>query len=109
MIIVYASLAVIVGSLLYLGFIGFKTYKETKPSIDSAKETVQRMQAKAEQITDETDQLTKNQQEITEDIQVKKEKVQITIDAAKNAPKGFKDIWLAVKGEKYKKKIRREA
>ncbi|MFJ7676618.1 DUF948 domain-containing protein [Peribacillus sp. NPDC097206] len=100
MIIVYISLALFIGSIIYLAFFAFKTFKDSKPTIDNVNETVARMQAKTDQIKSETDHLAETQQEITEDVQYKKEAVQYTVDAAKQTPQPFKNIWHTIKGEK---------
>lgn len=106
MIIVWISLGVFVLSLIYLGFFTFKTFKDSKPAIDNVTGTVARLQAEADQIKSETDHLTEVQQGITKDVQYKKEAVQYTVDAAKKTPEPFKDIWLTIKGEKWKVKSR---
>lgn len=72
MIIVYISLALFIGSIIYLAFFAFKTFKDTKPTIENVNQTVTRIQAKTDQIKSETDQLAMTQQEITEDVEYKK-------------------------------------
>ena len=106
MIIVWISLAVFVLSLIYLGVYAFKTFKNSKPAIENVTGTVARLQAEADQIKSETDHLTEVQQGITKDVQYKKESVQYTVDAAKQTPKPFKEIWLTIKGEKWKVRSR---
>lgn len=100
MIIVYISLALFIGSIIYLAFFAFKTFKDSKPTIDNVTETVTRIQAKTDQIKSETDHLAETQQDITEDVQYKKEAVQYTVNAAKQTPEPFKNIWHTIKGEK---------
>lgn len=82
--IVYLSIAAIIVSLAYLGFIAFKTFKATKPAINRLNETVARVQQKADTLKVESDALTKSQQEIMADIDYKKEAVSFTTDAAKD-------------------------
>lgn len=72
MIIVYISLALFIGSIIYLAFFAFKTFKDSKPTIENVTQTVTRIQAKTDQIKSETDQLAMTQQEITEDVEYKK-------------------------------------
>jgi uncharacterized protein YoxC len=100
MIIVYASIILVAGSLIYLAISAVKTYKDTKPALASLSETAGRMQAKTQLIKTETDKLTETQQEIAEDMEYKKEVVQYTMDSAKASPESFKQIWKAVKGKK---------
>ncbi|WHY56464.1 DUF948 domain-containing protein [Peribacillus simplex] len=109
MIIVYISLALFIGSIIYLAFFAFKTFKDSKPTIDNVTETVTRIQAKTDQIKSETDQLAMTQQEISEDVQYKKEAVQYTVDAAKEIPEPFKNIWFSIKGDKWKHRNRSDA
>ncbi|MFS0636446.1 DUF948 domain-containing protein [Mesobacillus foraminis] len=92
MIIVYLSLAVIIGSLAYLGFAVFKTIKASKPAMDSLNETAQRMQVKADTIKTETDKLKDNQQEIMADIEDKKKAVNSAVFAVKQTPVMFKQL-----------------
>ncbi|MGE7761705.1 DUF948 domain-containing protein [Peribacillus sp. NPDC097895] len=109
MIIVYISLALFIGSIIYLAFFAFKTFKESKPTIENVTETVTRIQAKTNQIKSETDQLAMTQHGITEDVQYKKEAVQYTVDAAKQTPEPFKHIWFSIKGDKLKLRNRSDA
>jgi uncharacterized protein YoxC len=108
-IIVYISLALFIGSIIYLAFCAFKTFKDSKPTIENVTETVTRIQAKTDQIKSETDQLAMTQQEITEDVQYKKEAVQYTVDVAKEIPEPFKNIWFSIKGDKWKLRNRSDA
>ncbi|MFJ7510542.1 DUF948 domain-containing protein [Peribacillus simplex] len=109
MVIVYISLALFIGSIIYLAFFAFKTFKDSKPTIDNVKETVTRIQAKTDQIKSETDQLAMTQHEITEDVQYKKEAVQYTVDSAKEMPEPFKNIWFSIIGDKWKLRNRSDS
>ncbi|MGE7183828.1 DUF948 domain-containing protein [Peribacillus sp. NPDC006672] len=109
MVIVYISLALFIGSIIYFAFFAFKTFKESKPTIESVAETVSRIQAKTDQIKSETDQLAMTQLEITEDVQYKKEAVLYTVDAAKKTPEPFKNIWFSIKGDKWKLRNKSDA
>ncbi|HZG70995.1 MAG TPA: DUF948 domain-containing protein [Chondromyces sp.] len=90
--IVYLSLALVVGSLIYLGYSGYKTYKSAKPKIDHITEVANRMQQRTQTIKAETDVLTKNQQEIMLDVEEKKEAVQSTVNVAKQTPQTAKQL-----------------
>lgn len=100
MIIVYLSLALIAGSLIYLAIYAVKTFKDTKPVMNRITKTTAMIQAKTDQIKSETDKLAMTQQEITADVQYKKETVRGTVDAVKQTPKPFKELWQSVKGTK---------
>ncbi|CAH0344705.1 DUF948 domain-containing protein [Bacillus sp. CECT 9360] len=100
MIIVYLSIALIAGSLIYLAFYAVKTFKDTKPVMNRITKTTAMIQAKTDQIKSETDKLTMTQQEITADVQYKKDTVQGTIQAIKFAPTPFKELWMTVMGNK---------
>lgn len=100
MIIVYLSIALAVGSLIYLAFSAVKTFKDTKPVMNRITKTTAMIQAKTEQVKTETDKLTLTQQEITSDVQYKKDAVQGTIETVKQTPQRFKEVWQALKGEK---------
>lgn len=105
MIIVYLSIALVVGSLIYLTFSAVKTFKVTKPVMNRITKTTAMIQAKTEQVKTETDKLTLTQQEITSDVQYKKDTVQGTIESVKRTPQRFKEVWLALKGEKNTDKV----
>ncbi|MEY8734949.1 DUF948 domain-containing protein [Peribacillus frigoritolerans] len=109
MIIVYISLALFIGSIIYLALFAFKTFKDSKPTIENVTQTVTRIQAKTDQIKSETDQLAMTQQGITEDVEYKKEAVQYTVKAAKEIPEPFKNIWFSIKGDKWKLRNRSDA
>ncbi|WP_316568711.1 DUF948 domain-containing protein [Neobacillus sp. YIM B06451] len=90
--IIYLSIGAIILSLAYLGFVAFKTFKESKPAINRLNETIARVQQKADTLKVESDQLTKSQQEIVSDIDYKKEAVSYTTDAAKDTLATFKKL-----------------
>ncbi|PLT33957.1 DUF948 domain-containing protein [Bacillus sp. V5-8f] len=105
MIIVYLSIAVVVGSLIYLAISAVKTFKDTKPVMDRITRTTAMIQAKTEQVKTETDKLALTQKEITSDVQYKKEAIQQTISNAKQTPKAFTDVWHSLKGRKPSRKF----
>lgn len=93
MIIVYLSIAVIVGALIYLGVTAFKTFKDAKPALNKLQETAARLQAKTEGIKQETNKLTANQQMLVSDIEHKKKAFTQVVETAKQTPKPFIYIW----------------
>ncbi|RHW38074.1 DUF948 domain-containing protein [Neobacillus notoginsengisoli] len=93
MILVYVSIAVIVISLGYFGFVAFKTIKAAKPAINQLNETVARVQRKADTLKVESVQLTECQQELVEDINDKKQAVSFTVNAAKRTAKTLAKLW----------------
>jgi uncharacterized protein YoxC len=95
MIIVYISIAVIVASLAYLGFVAFKTFKESKPTIESLQETATRVQAKTDAIKEETDLLTFKQQKLMTDFEKKKKAVNTVVFSVKQTPVVFKNALVA--------------
>jgi uncharacterized protein YoxC len=100
MIIVYLSIALVIGAIIYLSIYAVKTFKDTKPVMNRITETTARIQAKSEQITMETDKLSVTQQGIASDVQFKKNAVQETIDTVKETPQRFKQLWDTIKGKK---------
>lgn len=86
MIIVYISIAVIVASLAYLGFVAFKTFKAAKPQIESLQATATRVQAKTNAIKHETDKLTVHQQQLKSDFEEKKKAVNTVVFSVKQTP-----------------------
>ncbi|RSD23278.1 DUF948 domain-containing protein [Mesobacillus subterraneus] len=95
MIIVYISIAVIVASLAYLGFVAFKAYKDAKPTIDSLQETATRVQAKTDAIKEETDLLKFKQQKLMTDFDKKKKAVNTVVFSVKQTPVEFKNALVA--------------
>lgn len=93
LIIVYISLAIFAGALIYLGISAFKIYKDSKPAIQNLTETAARLQKQTENIKIQTTELTAHQKEIQQDIQAKKEKVNHVVVQAKQTPKLFKKLW----------------
>jgi uncharacterized protein YoxC len=92
MVIVYISLAVIFGSLGYLGFVVFKTLKAAKPSIENLQNTAARVQLKSDAIKQETDKLAANQQQLMTDIEYKKAAVDTVVSSVKQTPVAFKGL-----------------
>lgn len=90
MIMVYASLAVIVASLLFLGIFAYKVYKDAKPSIERLNAVNTVIQLKADQIKSGLDELTSTQKEIQKDIAYKKQAFNETISAVKETPEKIK-------------------
>lgn len=95
MIIVYISIAVIVASLAYLGFVAFKTFKAAKPKIESLQETATRVQVKTNAIKHETDKLTIHQQQLMTDFEEKKKVVNTVVFSVKQTPVVFKNALVA--------------
>jgi uncharacterized protein YoxC len=95
MIIVYISIAVIVASLAYLGFVAFKTFKAAKPKIESLQETATRVQVKTNAIKHETDKLTIHQQQLMTDFEEKKKAVNTVVFSVKQTPVVFKNALVA--------------
>ena len=95
MIIVYISIAVIVASLAYLGFVAFKTFKKAKPLIESLQETAARVQVKTNAIKHETDKLTIHQQQLMSDFEKKKKAVNTVVFSVKQTPAVFKNALVA--------------
>ena len=92
MMIVYFSLALVVGTLVYFGVSVFKTYKAAKPTIESLTQTAERMQVKADTLKVETNKLKDNQQELAADIDDKKKAINSTVFAVKQTPVIFKQL-----------------
>ncbi|WP_180954099.1 DUF948 domain-containing protein [Bacillus sp. M6-12] len=97
MIIVYLSILIVVGSLVYLAISAVKTFKATKPILQDVTDTTARIQAKTDSIMQEKDRLLQNQQQITEDIQQKKDVVMGAVEKAKETPKPLKQFWKEAK------------
>lgn len=93
MIIVWISIAVIVGSILYLGINAFRTFKEAKPTINEIQATVTRIQQQTDSIKYETDLLTEKQQAIMNDVEYKKSAITYPINQAKGIVPTAKRLW----------------
>ncbi|RFU63830.1 DUF948 domain-containing protein [Peribacillus glennii] len=105
MIIVYLSIVLVVGSLIYLAISAVKIFKDTKPVMNRITKTTAMIQAKTEQVKTETDKLALTQKEITSDVQFKKDAIQQTINNVKQTPKAFMDIWHTFKEKKNVKRL----
>lgn len=97
MIIVYISIAIVVLSLVYLGYITVKNLKETKKTVAELSETAARFQEKVDKINNETNQLSETTSTISYGIQTKKETVQSVIETAKASPEPFKKLFSSIK------------
>ncbi|MGB8002081.1 MAG: DUF948 domain-containing protein [Anaerobacillus sp.] len=97
MIIVYISIAIVVLSLIYLGYIAVQNSKETKKSLNNLSETAARFQEKVDKINNETTQLTETTSSISASIQTKKESVEGLIKEAKASPQPFKELLSSIK------------
>lgn len=93
MIIVYISLAVIGGAVLYLLFTAIGLYKNTKPAIERLNAVTVSMQAQMDKIKSETNELTATQQSIQADIAYKKAVFKSILNAAKQTPNIVKKWW----------------
>ncbi|RFU70064.1 DUF948 domain-containing protein [Peribacillus saganii] len=97
MVIVYLSVLIVVGSLVYLAISAVRTFKATKPILQDVTDTTARIQAKTDTIMQEKDRLMLNQQQFTEDIQEKKEVVMAVVEKAKETPEPIKQFWKEAK------------
>ncbi|MDQ0246057.1 uncharacterized protein YoxC [Bacillus fengqiuensis] len=93
MIIVYASIALFVLSLIYLGYTLFKAIKDMKPNLKRVQETTTRIQQKADTISMEMNKLSQTQREIQMDIEQKKQMINEVVESAKQTPQLLKQIW----------------
>lgn len=93
MMIIYASIALFVISLIYLGYTFFKAYKDIKPNLKRVQETTERIQQKTDTISAEMNRLTQTQQEIQMDIEHKKQMVNEVVETAKQTPQLLKQVW----------------
>ena len=93
MIIVWISIAVIVGSLVYLGISALHTFKEAKPTINEIQATVTRIQQQTDSIKYETNRLTATQQAIMSDVEYKKTAINYPINQAKRILPSAKRLW----------------
>ncbi|WP_052948821.1 DUF948 domain-containing protein [Mesobacillus campisalis] len=92
MIIVYLSLALFIGSVAYLGYSVFKTFKDAKPAINTLNEMTGRFQVKADTLKTETDKLKTSQEELMKDIEGKKKAIQSAVFAVKQTPVMFQQL-----------------
>ncbi|MFC0045986.1 DUF948 domain-containing protein [Metabacillus iocasae] len=93
MVVLYISLAVVVGSVIYLAVAAMKAVKEMKPTVQRITATTERMQMSVEDIKRETDELTITQQKIQQDIEYKKDSFQRIIDEGKTIPQLLQQTW----------------
>lgn len=93
----YASIAIVVLSLIYLGVVAVKTSKETKSSLNDFSATAARLQEKVDRINEETNNLTNTTNQISENIQSKKETIQGVIGKAKETPEPFMNLVSSIK------------
>ncbi|WP_377892319.1 DUF948 domain-containing protein [Alkalihalobacillus sp. R86527] len=93
----YASIAIVVLSLVYLGIVAVKTSKETKVSLNDFSATAARLQEKVDRINEETNNLSNTSNQISENIQAKKETIQGVIGQAKETPEPFKNLITSIK------------
>ncbi len=95
--LIYLSIAIVAAALIMLAVSARKTFKETKPAIDSINQTVSSIQADMNRVTAETDQLQTTQGEIQTDIQMKKSSIMYTVNEAKRTPKVAKELARSMK------------
>ena len=93
MIIVWISVAIIVGSLIYLAITSFQTFKETKPTITEIQATVTRIQQQTNTIKHETNRHTETQQAIMSDEEYKKSAIDYRNNKKKNILPAAKKLW----------------
>lgn len=92
MIIVYLSLALFIGSVAYLGYAAYKTFKEAKPAMNTLNEMAGRLQVRADTLKTETEKLKNSQEELMNDIEGKKKAIQSALFAVKQTPVMFKQL-----------------
>ncbi|XXM72560.1 DUF948 domain-containing protein [Lysinibacillus sphaericus] len=95
--LIYLSIAIVAVALILLAVSAMKTFKETKPAIDSINQTVSNIQADMNRVTAETEQLQTTQGEIQSDIQMKKSSIMYTVNEAKRTPKVAKEFAKSMK------------
>ena len=92
MFIVYASLALVIGSIAYMGYAVFNTAKAAKPAIHTLNEVAGRMQVKADTLKSEADKLKQTQKRLMDDVNEKKLAINSAVFAVKQTPAIIKGI-----------------
>ncbi|RPK14638.1 DUF948 domain-containing protein [Priestia endophytica] len=92
-IILYASIALLVVSIIYLGYTAIKAMKNIKPKVNELNATAERVNERMNGIKTETAVLNDTKDKISEDIQYKKESVNKIIGGAKETLTLLKRVW----------------
>ncbi|WP_064093293.1 DUF948 domain-containing protein [Rossellomorea aquimaris] len=95
--IVYASIGLVVISIIILSFTLIQTLKTTRPMINNMNQTVLNIQNSIDGINSEANQLQATQVEIQEDIEDKKLAITNTINEVKQTPNVLKEFMKSMK------------
>ncbi|MBU2661339.1 hypothetical protein BHT94_19550 [Bacillus licheniformis] len=95
MVIVYISLAVLVISIIFLGFNVIQNKKKIDPALKELTSVTQAMQKQVEGLKTEAQLLTQKQKKIQQDVQMKKNAFQQTAAEVKEVPQAVKEVWQA--------------
>ncbi|MFC7783871.1 MULTISPECIES: DUF948 domain-containing protein [unclassified Rossellomorea] len=95
--IVYASIGLMVISLVMLGVALMKTVNTTRPVINDMNQTVASIQTRMDKISTEANQLQETQGEIQGDIEYKKTTITSTIQEVKRTPEVLKGFLSSLK------------
>lgn len=83
MVVIYISIAVIVGALVYLGIYAIKLMKESRQTMENVNRTTQLMQAEMNDVTNQTTLLNEKTEYLKYDIYNKKQSIKSVGHSAK--------------------------
>jgi uncharacterized protein YoxC len=100
--ILYASLILFIGVLIYLDRVAVKTYRSARPKAQHIQAVLKRMREQTEIIQAEAAKLLEHQQKIQEDLEQTKKSVETAVRAAKQTPEAAKKLFSVLKTQRKK-------
>ncbi|MBE3569936.1 MAG: hypothetical protein IMW92_07415 [Bacillales bacterium] len=90
--ILYASLILFIGVLIFLDRVAVKTYRSVRPKVEHIQGTIKRMQEQTDLIKEEAIKLSEYQRQMLEKIEDTRNSLETAATAAKQTPEMVKEF-----------------
>jgi uncharacterized protein YoxC len=94
--ILYASLILFIGVLIFLDRVAVKTYRSARPKVEHIQGTIKRMQEQTDLIKTEAIKLSEYQRQMLEKIEDTRNSLETAATAAKQTPEMVKEFFSAL-------------
>lgn len=101
--ILYASLILFIGVLIFLDRVAVKTYRSARPKVEHIQGTIKRVKAQTELIKAEAIKLSENQRQMLEELEQIKKSLETAAASAKQTPEALKELFSAVIARRIKR------
>jgi uncharacterized protein YoxC len=94
--ILYASLILFIGVLIYLDRVAVKTYRSARPKVEHIQGTIKRVKEQTDLIKAEAIKLSENQRQMLEELEHTRKSLETAVTTAKQTPETLKELFSTI-------------